>query len=444
MEQVFTNIYENNIWGNNNISQYNGSSGGGSDIDYNKNSYVPFLKKLITDNNIKNIVDLGCGDFKCGKLIYDDVDISYTGYDAYKKVIDYNSTQYPVPKYVFTHLDFCNNKEKIINGDMCILKDVIQHWSLDNIYIFLDYLIEYKKFKFILICNCCNQTQDDIDIQNGGWRPLSCEYLPLKKYNPIKLYNFHSKEISVIKIKPIDLLQVELLKVYNINKKVRCGSNSDGGYVFADLDKEYDCYISAGISNEESFSRDFINKYNINKNDSYGFDGTINDYPYHFTQNIQFTKKNINSFNDDNNSNLSFLTDKYSNIFLKMDIEGGEYPWLLQIDEYQLNKFKQIVIEFHGINDNSWGCNYDDKIKCLEKLSKTHYIVHAHGNNYGSVVNKIPDVIELTYVNKNCFNVVLELNTTPLPIENLDFPNKSNSNDINLNFYPFSKISSDF
>jgi len=53
-------------------------------------------------------------------------------------------------------------------------------------------------------------------------------------------------------------------------------------------------------------------------------------------------------------------------------------------------------------------------------------------------------VIELTYVNKNCFNVVLELNTTPLPIENLDFPNKSNSNDINLNFYPFSKIPSDF
>ena len=46
------------------------------------------------------------------------------------------------------------------------------------------------------------------------------------------------------------------------------------------------------------------------------------------------------------------------------------------------------------------------RTKCLEKLSNTHYIVHAHGNNYGSVVNKIPDVIELTYVNKNCFNLV--------------------------------------
>ena len=200
MEQVFTTIYENKSWGNNDIDGYNGSSGPGSSIDRNKETYIPFLKKFIIDNNIKNIVDLGCGDFRCGKMIYDDLDIVYTGYDAYKKVIDYNSTQNPLPKYSFTHLDFCNNKEGIINGELCILKDVIQHWSLDNIYTFLDYLIENKKFKYILISNCCYQTEDDTNIQNGDWRPLSCEYLPLKKYNPKKIYNYHLKEVSVIEI----------------------------------------------------------------------------------------------------------------------------------------------------------------------------------------------------------------------------------------------------
>ena len=84
---------------------------------------------------------------------------------------------------------------------------------------------------------------------------------------------------------------LELLQVYNFDKKIRCGTNTDGGYVLAELDGGYDCYISAGISNEESFSRDFINKYNINKNDSYGFDGTIDNYPYLYTRNIQFIKK---------------------------------------------------------------------------------------------------------------------------------------------------------
>jgi hypothetical protein len=201
MEQTFTNVYESNLWGNNNNTEYNGSSGSGSDVDYNKDTYVPFLKKYILNNNIKNIVDLGCGDFKCGKLIYDDLDILYTGYDTYKKIIDYNSKQHSLPKYSFIHLDFYNKKESIIKGDLCILKDVIQHWSLDHIYTFLDYLVENKLFKYILICNCCNQKQDNLNIKDGEWRQLSCDFFPLKKYNPIKLYNYHSKEVSVIEIK---------------------------------------------------------------------------------------------------------------------------------------------------------------------------------------------------------------------------------------------------
>ena len=201
MEQIFTNIYENNIWGNNNNPEYNGSSGSGSDINYNKDSYVTFLRKFIVDNNIKDVVDLGCGDFRCGKLIYDDLNISYTGYDVYKKVIEYNSKQLQSsPKYSFTHLDFCNNKENIVNGELCILKDVIQHWSLYNIYTFLDYLVEHKKFKYILICNCRDQKKDNPEIANGDIRLLSCDYLPLKKYSPTKLYNYHTKEVSVIKI----------------------------------------------------------------------------------------------------------------------------------------------------------------------------------------------------------------------------------------------------
>ena len=205
MEEVFTNIYENNIWCNgNNISvEYNGSSGSGSTIDNNKNTFVPFLKKFIIDNNIKSVVDLGCGDFLCGKLIYDDLNISYTGYDTYKKLIDYNSKHYSLSKYSFIHLDFFNNKESIINGELCILKDVLMHWNLESIYIFLDYIFECKKFKYILISNCCNQTQDDIDIKNGEWRSLSYKYLPLKKYNPKNVYNFMSnskKEVSIIEI----------------------------------------------------------------------------------------------------------------------------------------------------------------------------------------------------------------------------------------------------
>ena len=80
------------------------------------------------------------------------------------------------------------------------MKDVLQHWTLDNIYIFLDYVTDHKIFKYILICNCSNQTHDNPTNSNGAFAQLSCKYLPLKKYNPTKYLNYNSKEVSIIEI----------------------------------------------------------------------------------------------------------------------------------------------------------------------------------------------------------------------------------------------------
>lgn len=231
--------------------------------------------------------------------------------------------------------------------------------------------------------------------------------------------------------------RLDLLKVYAFDNKKRYGANSDGGYVVAELNAQYDCYISAGISTEESFSRDFIAGNNLPKERNWAFDGTICDYPWNYTTDINFIKKNIANFNDDNHTNLQFLTDTHNSIFLKMDIEGGEYPWLLGIDESQLKKFTQMVIEIHGITDDNWGCSYANKIQCLEKLARTHYIVHAHGNAYSHAVNGIPDVIELTFVSKSYFESEPKLNAVSLPIPGLDYSNCENRPDYNLNFWPF-------
>ena len=199
MEDIFTKIYENKIWGDNQNNYYSGSSGGGSCLKNNE-EYIKIVKNIIKEYKINTIVDLGCGDFQIGRLIYDDINVLYTGYDTYKKIIDYHITQYPEPKYTFKHLDFYTNKDSIVEGDMCILKDVLQHWAINEIYTFMDYLVESKKFKYILLVNCCNQTIDNQDYDKTRCRPLSCNFLPLKKYNAIKIDSYHTKEISIIKI----------------------------------------------------------------------------------------------------------------------------------------------------------------------------------------------------------------------------------------------------
>lgn len=40
--------------------------------------------------------------------------------------------------------------------------------------------------------------QDDINIQNWDFRPLNSRYLSLKKYNPIKVHGYDTKEICII------------------------------------------------------------------------------------------------------------------------------------------------------------------------------------------------------------------------------------------------------
>lgn len=87
---------------------YKGSSGGGSRVKNNK-EYINLLKKFIEDNNIKKVIDLGCGEY-----IYNDLDIEYYGYDTYSKLIKYHSKIFSLPKYNFIHLDIYNKKEEII------------------------------------------------------------------------------------------------------------------------------------------------------------------------------------------------------------------------------------------------------------------------------------------------------------------------------------------
>lgn len=225
------------------------------------------------------------------------------------------------------------------------------------------------------------------------------------------------------------------LITYNFQNKKRFGKKGDGGYVIGLLENNYDAYISCGIANEESFTKDFLNYYSyLNKNNSYAFDGTIKDYPWKYTKNIQFFKKNINTYNDDTNTNLNNIIDKYNNIFLNIDIEGSEYPWILSITNDQLKKFKQICIELHDLNGNNLR---DDKIKSLKKLSNTHYIIHAHGNNFDRMNNGIPNVLELTYINKDYFDKEPEKNFTPFPIKDLDYRNFFLLRDYKLDKYPF-------
>jgi hypothetical protein len=233
-----------------------------------------------------------------------------------------------------------------------------------------------------------------------------------------------------------------LFTTYQYDEKERLGVTQDGGYVVALLDGSYDCYISAGISDEESFSRDFIKKYKMKATDCFGFDGTISAYPMNYTTDIAFIRKNINGFDDSHNTTLRDLIGSKREVFIKMDIEGWEYAWLTAIDVDTLHNVKQLVIEVHGIVDipglvveQIKDVTFATKNACLSKLASTHYLVHCHYNTCTPALGKIHYAIELTYVNKKYIAHPVR-NSTPLPIVGLDYSN-GGGNNVDMNVEPF-------
>ena len=216
---------------------------------------------------------------------------------------------------------------------------------------------------------------------------------------------------------------VNSLTVYECKNKYRLGNKGDGGYVLMDTGG-YDILLSGGVGGDIGFEKSFTEKYNVK---CFAFDGTetsgfelTKDLPL-----ISYINKNIGPVNTKTESNFDFAFERYNNIFMKMDIEGGEFPLFHSFSEEKLKKIKQLVIEFHFPNSYA-------KWNVLLKLSKTHYLIHYHANNncpilYSMNHKSIPAVFECTYVRKDLLNNT-NLNKEAFPTK-LDSRNRTNKLD---------------
>jgi hypothetical protein len=216
--------------------------------------------------------------------------------------------------------------------------------------------------------------------------------------------------------------------------KVRVGCNEDGGYVIISIPSvRYGLFLSAGVGGDISFEVGFCKMYaNVM---CLIFDGTVDDLPkgQRDHPNIIFEKKNIGPLETTTETNWHSLIDGHDNIFLKMDIEGAEFPWFQTLSHHRLSKFSQIVVEIH------WPKRKLHQ-SVIEAINKTHYLVHFHGNNCDNFIRQrnvlTPRVFECTFLNKKYFSEIPELNRTPFPT-NLDFPNNTGVPDLILDYEPF-------
>ena len=91
-----------------------------------------------------------------------------------------------------------------------------------------------------------------------------------------------------------------------------------------------------------------------------------------------------------------------------------------------LSQFKQITFELHGMTDGR--TPFDTVLAMLEKLNKTHQLIHLHGQNIGTYISvgtkTFCNQIEASYVlrDKYILNNDYDVN---LPL-NIDMPARHN------------------
>ncbi|ARU54368.1 SAM-dependent methyltransferase [Oleiphilus messinensis] len=165
MRAIFETIYETNEWGK--------GSGEGSFPEHT-GGYVRFLEKFIKTRNIKSIVDVGCGDWQFSRYV-NWQGASYQGFDVVQSVIEQNQAHFTRNNVAF-HL-YSGKPETLPDADLLIAKDVLQHWSNENVQAFLPLISRYK---YALITNCINVSgvTENQNINDGEFRPLDLRLAP--------------------------------------------------------------------------------------------------------------------------------------------------------------------------------------------------------------------------------------------------------------------------
>ena len=203
----------------------------------NAKPYIDFLQAFLKENNIRSVVEVGCGDWKVSRYISWG-DIQYHGYDIVKSVIEQNK-KYGSPAIKFTHADALSTD--LPAADLLLCKDVLQHLSNEDIVAFL---AQTPKYKHCLMTNDITNLQqastDNSPIKTGGYRCLDLNKQPFKA-GGIKLFSYASgsnvKQVFYIKNSqnesaPADTKKVLLAilaknKAHTLPKYLECIDNLD-------------------------------------------------------------------------------------------------------------------------------------------------------------------------------------------------------------------------
>lgn len=158
-----------------------------SETDEWQNEVYEIADKLVTDNKLTSVVDLGCGSgFKLNKFF---AGTKKLGIDL-EKTVKFLRNAYPDGEFKIF------NQEEPVQADLIISSDVIEH--VPNLDEFIGY-IEKSEFKFIVISTPDRNSRRDPS-KSPPINRSHCREWTEKEFEQFMRYSFGDRVLQVTKV----------------------------------------------------------------------------------------------------------------------------------------------------------------------------------------------------------------------------------------------------
>lgn len=151
VQEVFSSIYKENVWGGEKGTFYSGSG----TANPNTTQYIKMLTDFIQTNNIRSVAEIGCGDFSIMRQVLKQVDVQYTGMDVVPDLIAHHQENNANAKTQFIVKDAIS--EPLPETDLLIIRQVLQHLKNNQI---AQILAKLGQFKYVIITEHLPVTED--------------------------------------------------------------------------------------------------------------------------------------------------------------------------------------------------------------------------------------------------------------------------------------------
>jgi SAM-dependent methyltransferase len=156
------------------LSDWGGHSGAGSDA-FHTTPYRAFVDRFMRMNGVRNVVDVGCGDWQFSRLMnFDGID--YLGLDVVPELVARNQERFGGPGRRFAEMPA--TLANVPGGDLLLMKDVLQHLPDATIAAFATEVV--PRFRWALLTNSFEKldTPRNTDTEAGGFRCLDLAAAP--------------------------------------------------------------------------------------------------------------------------------------------------------------------------------------------------------------------------------------------------------------------------